>query len=207
MESGSDTILRLVNKGITSADLLTSGRNAKAAGIEISEFIILGLGGRELSRENALATARVLNEIDPDYIRVRTIRVKPGTALDRLRLEGKYTLQSEEEIIAEQRLLVENLDATGYLSNDHSMNLLLEVEGRLPEQKEELLAKLDKYLALPPEDKVLFNIGSRLGYFRNLQDIGDASRRALARKAAGEMDLDDPDKRNEIYNCLRIKYS
>lgn len=208
METGSDTILKMVNKGTTAADLVKSGKNAKAAGMEVSEFIILGLGGRELSRENALETARVLNEINPDFIRVRTIRVKPNTGMDRLRLSGSYTLQSEEEMIEEQKLLIENLDGvTSYVSNDHAMNLLFEVEGRLPEDREKLLATLNRYLQLPPEDKLAFNIGARLGYIRKLDGLKDPERKARALATAADYEKRYPGRMSEVENQLRIMNS
>lgn len=208
METGSDNILKMVNKGTTAADIAKAGINAKDAGMEVSEFIILGLGGRELSRENALETARVLNEINPDFIRIRTIRVKPETGMDRLRLSGAYTLQSEDEMIEEQRLLIENLSGvTSYVSNDHSMNLLFEVEGRLPEDKEKLLATLDRYLALSPADKLAFNIGARMGYFRKLDGLQNPSQKAKAMAAAADFEAKYPGKMNEVSNQLRIMNS
>jgi radical SAM superfamily enzyme len=101
----------------------------KEAGIEISEFIILGLGGRALWEEHALETAKVLNQINPDYIRIRTIIVKDGSTLKKRMKDGEYQLQSEEEYVLEHRLLIENLEnIDSYYSNEHSMNLMLGVD-------------------------------------------------------------------------------
>ena len=80
MESGSDAVLKKIRKGVTASGIIESAAMAKKAGMEISEFIILGLGGTALWREHATETARVLNKIDPHFIRVLTIGVKGGTS-------------------------------------------------------------------------------------------------------------------------------
>ncbi|MFH0754931.1 MAG: radical SAM protein, partial [Candidatus Omnitrophota bacterium] len=95
MESGSDKVLEKVNKGATANDIVMSSRRAKEAGMLISEFIILGLGGEALWEEHARETARVLSEIDPHFIRVLTIGVKPGSGLSQQMKAGAYTLQTE----------------------------------------------------------------------------------------------------------------
>jgi histone acetyltransferase (RNA polymerase elongator complex component) len=99
MESGSNSVLNKVKKGATAKDLVKAGQMAKEAGIEISEFIILRLGGRALWEEHALETAKVLNQINPDYIRIRTIIVKDGSTLKKRMKDGEYQLQSEEEYV------------------------------------------------------------------------------------------------------------
>jgi len=93
MESGSNSVLNKVKKGATARDLVKASQMAKEAGIEISEFIILGLGGRALWEEHVLETAKVLNQINPDYIRIRTIIVKDGSTLKKRMKDGEYELQ------------------------------------------------------------------------------------------------------------------
>ena len=97
MESGSDKVLKKVNKGATAADISTSSRRAKEAGMSISEFIILGLGGQELWEEHARETAKVLSEINPHFIRVLTIGVKPGSGLLRQMEAGRIHPADREE--------------------------------------------------------------------------------------------------------------
>ena len=175
MESGSDKVLKKVNKGVTAADISTSSRRAKDAGMSISEFIILGLGGQELWEEHALETAKVLNEIDPHFIRVLTIGVKPGSGLLRQMEAGEYTLQTEKNIIEEQRLLIENLNGiTSHYANHHSVDLLMELRGQFPQDKPQLLAILDRYLSLPEEDRINFTLGKRIGVYHKLNDMESA---------------------------------
>ena len=71
-------MLLRINKGVTQAQEITAGKNVKAGGIELSVYFMPGVGGRELTAENAEETARVVNEIDPDFLRIRTAAVKAG---------------------------------------------------------------------------------------------------------------------------------
>ena len=204
LESGSDTVLEKVKKGATAADMIKAGRMAREAGMEISEFVIMGLGGKELWEEHAKETAKVLNQIDPHFIRVRTIGVKVGSPLEAKMHRGEYQLQSEKEIIIEQRLLVEGLEGvSSYYSNDHAVNLLMEVEGQLPQDKLKLLAMLDRYLALPEEEKINFALGRRLGYYARLDDMRNLPLRAAVGQKVIEISHRYPGRWEEIFHHLR----
>lgn len=91
METGSAQILRLINKGFDSDTVVRSGCMAKDADMILSEFILLGIGGKELSEENAIQTAKALNVIQPDFIRVHATGIKPegSSALDTSALTGE----------------------------------------------------------------------------------------------------------------------
>ena len=82
-----------------------------------------GLGGAKWTRQHALETARVINAINPDFIRLRTLHVVPGTGLDELMKKGEFQPLSDEEILREIKLFIENLDVQGtYLASDHILN-------------------------------------------------------------------------------------
>lgn len=175
MESGSDNVLKKINKGTTAADISVSGRRAKYAGMSISEFIIMGLGGQELWEEHALETAKILNEIDPHFIRVLTIGVKPGSGLEQQVLAGKYTLQTEKNIVEEQRLLIENLNGiSSHYANHHSVDLLMELRGQFPKDKSMLLSIIDRYLSLPEGERIHFTLGKRLGFYYQMNDMNSS---------------------------------
>jgi len=204
MESGSDAVLERIHKGTTVADIVRAGLMAKEAGMEISEFLIVGLGGRELWEENARGTASALNEIDADFIRVRTIGVKAGSRLEQTMQSGEYILQGEEELIREQRLLLEGLEGvTGYYSNDHAVNLLMEVEGQLMADRPRLLSRLDRYLSMSEDDKAHFALGRRLNYYGSMNDMDDSGRRELVSRQAAEIERRYPGKSDEICHYLR----
>ena len=163
METGSDRILKLINKGFDVDTVVKSGCMAKEADMILSEFILLGIGGKELSEENAVQTAMALNIIQPDFIRVHATGIKPESKLGEFVRDGSFTLQSEEEIVVEQKLFLQQLhEMDSYYVNEHIINLLLEVRGNL---------RIDRFLALPTNEKLLFTVGRRLNIFFLLDDL------------------------------------
>ena len=181
LESGSDQVLSLVRKGCTAAQQIEGGQRVVAAGIELSEYVMPGLGGSDLSRDHALETARVLNAINPHFIRIRSLALPPGTKLRERWEKGELDRLSDEDIVRELRLFIEHLEGIeSQLVSDHMLNMLEELEGKLPEDKDRLLAVIDDFLALPQEERLLFQLGRRLGLFRFLSDLQDPGLRARA---------------------------
>lgn len=205
LESGSDAVLAYIHKGTTAAEIVKAGLLAREAGMEVSEFVIMGIGGRALWREHATETARVLNAIDPHFIRVRSLGVKEGSPLEEKVERGEFEIPSEEEIIVEQRLLLEGLEGvtSHYYASDHSVNLLTEVGGRLPDDKQKLLDILDRYLALSPSDKINFAVGRRLGDYNRLDDLDDPSLRQRVDQKVVELTLRYPGRLEEVFHYVR----
>jgi radical SAM superfamily enzyme len=160
LESGSQKVLKMIKKGITPEDIVDGGRKVMAAGISLSEYIMPGVGGRALSEEHARETARLLNKVKPDFIRVRTFALHPKSPMKKMVEEGAFVPMTDEEIVAEIRLLVSCLDEIhSYFScGDYSPNLLMEVNGYLDEEKPTMLNELDKYLSLTPEQKKVYSL-------------------------------------------------
>lgn len=163
MESGSLNVLKLIRKGITPEDILTGGTRVVASGISLSEYIMPGVGGRTLSREHAVETARLLNEIRPDFIRVRTFAMHPQSPMQKMVKEGTFVPMSDEEIVKEIRLLLENLDEmpAHFRCGDFSLNLLMQVDGPLDTQKEVMIREIDKYLTLTQKQKQVYSLLQR----------------------------------------------
>ncbi|MBW1722313.1 MAG: radical SAM protein [Deltaproteobacteria bacterium] len=163
MESGSLKVLKLIRKGITPDDILEGGRRVVQAGISLSEYIMPGVGGKGLSREHALETAKILNRIKPDFIRVRTFAVHPLSPLQKMIDEGTFEPMNDEEVVAEIRLLLENLDEmpSHFRCGDFSLNLLMQVDGRLDLHKETMLQELDRFLSLTKEQKRAYSLLQR----------------------------------------------
>lgn len=174
LETGYDPLLQYVKKGVSAHEQIEAGRKVKAAGLSLSEYVILGLGGKKMWREHAIETAKVLNQINPDFIRVRTLKVLKSMPLYQKIESGDFILLREDEIIEEERLLIENLNGiTSTFVSDHILNLLEEVEGKLPEEKGKMLAIIDRYLALPEGERKRYRLGRRLGLFRSLNDLSN----------------------------------
>lgn len=206
LESGSDEVLKMVNKGVTAQEVISAGVHAKHAGISLTEFVISGLGGSHLWRDHATSTASALNEINPDKIRVLTIGVKKGSGLERKLLAGEYCLQSEENIIEEQKLMIENLDGiTSHYANHHGVDLLIEARGKLPEDKERLISIMDRFLSLSNNEKLNFILGRRLGIYRCLDDLDDKSRYQTVEMQFKRMNCYDHESLEDLFHSLRAK--
>ncbi len=172
LESGSQKVLDMMKKGVTVAQQIEAGRRVKASGISLSEYIILGGGGREYLEEHAVETARVINAIDPDFIRVRTLRIAENTPLYEMAARGEFTRESEVEVIEELGLMVRDFDGiTSQFESDHSLNLLMEIRGKFPDAKERILSTIDRFLSLSPEEKEVFILGRRMGVLHCLNDL------------------------------------
>jgi len=207
LESGSDKVLELIRKGVTAAEHVDAGQKVKEAGISLSEYVIPGLGGKKLSQEHALDTARVLNEINPDFIRLRTLRVVDGAGLDEKKASGEFEPVSDEEIVREIRLMVEHLEGIdSYFVSDHILNLLEEVEGKLPEDKEKMLAVMDRFLVLSFEEKCNFRLGRRAGIYRTLADLKNPGLYQQVDKALKQIMAPDGDGLEEVVDDLTKRF-
>ena len=176
LESGYDGLLEYMKKGVTSELTIEAGQKVKQSGISLCFYVVLGLGGRlrlegeEAWKQHALETARVLNAVDPDYIRVRTLTIKEGMPLYEKLLSGEFEKASDAEVVREEKLLIENLEVTSHFVSDHSTNVLMDVRGKLPEDKEHMLSIIRRYLELSEEEQLNFRLGilfRTLGYAPN----------------------------------------
>jgi len=131
LESGDDEILHLVNKGVTSAEQIEGGKKAMEAGFEVSEYWMPDLGGRERWRNHAENTARVLNAINPHYIRSRPLVPRPGTPLFQAYEEGRFHLSSPHERLQELKVMISALEVTSRVCFDHAMNAWTDGKGGL----------------------------------------------------------------------------
>jgi radical SAM superfamily enzyme YgiQ (UPF0313 family) len=201
LETGHDPLLQYMQKGLTSRHHIEGGLKVKEAGIELSEYVLLGLGGQDLWREHALDTAKVLTSIDPDFIRIRTLSSRQGFPLQEKIDSGEFKLMDDDAIIREERLMLENLDGTGYLISDHFFNLLEEVEGRLPDALPAMIGVIDRYLSLPEEKRVNFCLGRRLGYYRYLGDMGEEERYAYVERIRNRLRQEKESLQDFLIRC------
>lgn len=174
LETGYDELLAYMQKGCTSENHIEGGRKVKEAGISLCEYVMPGLGGKKMAGQHARETARVLNEIDPDYIRLRSLHVSPTMPLWTKLQNGEFELQTEDDVVREIGVFVENLEVTSYLKSDHILNLLMEVEGKMPEDREKCLGIIDRYLSLSDEERLNFRIGRRIGLYDRLADLSNS---------------------------------
>jgi hypothetical protein len=184
LESGADAVLALMGKGASAARHIEAGQRVRAAGIELTEYVMPGLGGRARSEEHARETARALRAIQPHHLRLRSLTIPPGSPLARLVADGAFEPIGDIAMVRELRLLLAGLEGvTTTVRSDHVLNLLEEISGRLPEDLDRLLGVIDRFLGLELGEQELFVVGRRMGVLRRLDDLDDPPERARAEAA------------------------
>lgn len=174
MESGSDPVLELVNKGVTKQEQIIAGQKVKKAGIELSVYYMPGLGGKALTRENAIDTADVFNQVNPDFIRIRTLAVPKSVDLYEDVQNGSFQKLNDIEVMEELKLFVSTLDGIdSSLMSDHILNLLQELEGSLPGDKHRMLDTIERFLAMNTQEQMTYRVGRRTGIYQKLDDVYD----------------------------------
>jgi radical SAM superfamily enzyme YgiQ (UPF0313 family) len=159
LESGDDVILKQIKKGTHSLEQIEAGRWVMQAGIELSLYVILGIGGRERTQFHAKQTARVLNEIAPDFIRLRTFVPKINTPLLEEVQNGTFQMLGPHQVLEETRLLIQNLRTSSLVTSDHYTNYI-NLEGRLPDEKERLIKEIQNSIKRDEKSFRPFFIGN-----------------------------------------------
>ena len=172
LETGYDPLLKLMKKGVSATQQIDAGKRIMAAGMQLSEYIMPGLGGQEMWREHALATARVINEIDPHFVRLRSLRVPQRLPLYDKLTDGTFTLQTDDMLAEELRQFIESLEGIqSTITSDHMMNLLEEVSGKMPDDKQFMLNVIASYQTLSDQDRMIYRTGRRGGTYRSIDDL------------------------------------
>jgi radical SAM superfamily enzyme YgiQ (UPF0313 family) len=151
LESGSSKILRIMRKGTNAESMITAGKRILKAGIELSLYIILGLGGKKYSEEHVKGTARVLTAINPTIFRFRTLHVIPGTPLYEWVQEGKFELLSPLENIKEEHDIIANLgeNVNSAVYNDHISNYCTIQTENIKKDRQRFLTTLERMMNDP----------------------------------------------------------
>ncbi len=184
MESGSDNVLKLVRKGASKDIHIRAGLKVVEAGIELSEYVMPGLGGVKFSEEHAIETADALNQIDPDFIRLRQLAIPNNVPLFTEQSEGRFVKCTDIQIVHELRLFIENLEGiNSQIVSDHILNLFPEIDGQLPNDKDRLISIIDSFLELDVEKQLLYQLGKRMGIFQSLRDLEDLGKTAQVQVA------------------------
>lgn len=145
LESGDDEILKLIKKGTDSKKQIAAGKYVMDAGIELSLYVIIGIGGIERTHQHAVETAKVLNQISPDFIRLRTFVPKKNTPLLKQVMDGAFIMLGPHEVLRETAEIVKRLNVNSYLTSDHYTNYI-NIEGQLPNAKQRMLRIIETAL-------------------------------------------------------------
>jgi len=148
LESGSDKILKRVNKGATAQEIIKAVLKAQNAGFKVSVIGLLGLAGIDLWKEHAIATGRAISAMSPRFFSLLTLMIVPGTVLHEQKQNGKFSLPRPLEMLKEMRVILENTDVhSGCIFRTNHASNYLALEGRLPKDKERLLQTIDSALS------------------------------------------------------------
>jgi biotin synthase-like enzyme len=207
MESGSDIVLKMIDKGARAHQIVEGARRVVDAGLSLCLYIIPGIGGTQFSDQNATESAAVINAINPAFVRFRSLYVRRGTRLMEMVEQGTFQVPSEDQIVREIRRFVQALDGISTtLVSDHILNLLEEVEGQLPHDKQRMLGTIDRYLNLSDEDRLLFQLGRRGGAIRFLDDLNDPAVSNSLKAAKRQIEKEVPGGVPEYIQAMKKQF-
>ncbi len=99
LQSASDETLRRINRGHTLSDYIKCMERLHKRGIKVCTHVILGLPGEE--REDFIETAKVLNEVGSEGVKIHNLHIPGGTKMAEEYLEGEITSWSTERYMNE----------------------------------------------------------------------------------------------------------
>ncbi|MBW9156624.1 radical SAM protein [Clostridium tagluense] len=149
VESGSNEILKSINKGVTAGEMIMAGRKVKESGIKLSATLISGIGGRAKIREHAIESAKLISAINPDYLGLLTLMLESGTPIYEDAQKGVFHILTPEEIMYETREFLQNVEVDGCVFRSNHASNYMALSGILPGDKNQLLQDID--LALKGE--------------------------------------------------------
>jgi radical SAM superfamily enzyme YgiQ (UPF0313 family) len=147
LESGNPEILKRVKKGATREDMIEAVRKAQKCGIKMSVIAILGIAGRELSKQHAMDTASAVSQMNPRYFSLLTLMLVPGTELCNDYEAGRFELPTPKEFLEELRLVIDGIDSPNTIFRTNHASNYAPLEGTFNKDKARILKELDTYLA------------------------------------------------------------
>ncbi|MBW1609493.1 MAG: radical SAM protein, partial [Deltaproteobacteria bacterium] len=206
LESGSDRVLKMAQKGVTKDTHIKAGLKVKKAGMELSEYIMPGLGGKAYSGIHARETADALNRINPDFIRLRTLAIPNSVELYDDYAAGNFEKCTDLMMAKEILIFLESLNGiTSVVKSDHILNLFQNLEGKLPRDKARMLDIVHRFLAMDPERQCVYQVGRRFGFFSRLRDMESPRRLAKAEKACRQFGI-TPENVDEVIDELMKRF-
>ncbi len=195
IESGCDEVLEFMQKGVTATEHIEGGQKVMKAGINLAAFIMPGLAGKDggLAEKHVAETIRVLNEIKPTEVRVRSLTVLEEAPLYQRWQSGEFEAPAEDQMIDEIRMIIENLTFDCIFETLQMTNVLFNIRGRLSVEKPKMLAQIASYKTMPHLEKLRFRLDRYLygGYLDFVKVWGkfDSQLRELVEKA--ELSLEE----------------
>lgn len=149
IESGDSQVLECIQKGETYQTTIEGLNKSKLAGMNSSVMIINGVGGKELSQQHAINSAKVLNETQPKYASTLVLTAHKGLEHYRNRYLGNFTELSQQELFEELKLFMQHLELEETIfRSDHASNNLV-LKGVLGKDKQVFLDKIELAIKQP----------------------------------------------------------
>ena len=214
IESGCDEVLKFMQKGVTAGEHIDGGQRVIKAGIALAAFVMPGLAGRneELAEKHISGTIKVLNEIKPTEVRIRSLAVLESSLLYNKCKSGEFKVPTEDQMIDEIRLLIENLTFDCIFETFQMTNVLFNTRGKLSAIKEEMLAKIASYKSMSAIEKLRFRLNRYLyhGYFDCVRQSGRADPQLfrLIQEAMESLEKGSPDaevKTEQAISAIKSK--
>lgn len=146
IESGSDVILKIINKGVTSDEMIKAGKKAIECGMKLSVTLISGIGGLDMSKEHAVGSAEVVSAINPHYVGLLTLMVEDETEMQRKIVMGEMELLNPQQVLAETYEFVDNLEVSNCIFRSNHASNYVPLGGTLNRDKERILKELSVYM-------------------------------------------------------------
>ncbi len=143
LESGSDEVLRKAGKGVKSIEMVHAADKIHQAGIQLSVTAIIGLGGRELTREHGVKTGEILSLMKPEYIGLLTLMVPEDSLMRDDILKGKFELLDSKETLEETKEILIHTDSEGSIFRSNHASNYLDLRGTLNKDKKKLIQQID----------------------------------------------------------------
>jgi len=206
LESASDAVLTMMKKGVTKATHIKAGLKVKAAGIELSEYVMPGLGGIKLSHVHATETADALNQINPDFIRLRTLAIPNNVPLCEEFTAGRFDKCTDLIMAKEILIFIEKLnEITSVVKSDHILNLFEDLEGTLPQDKDKMTKILRTFLDMDPKRQCVYQVGRRMGLFSRISDMENPFWLKKVEKACQKLGI-TPDNVDEMVDQIMKRF-
>ncbi len=147
IESGNREVLRRIKKGAFPVNMKEAAAKVRESGIQLSQTVLLGIGGTEMSMDHARDTGKLLGEMSPDFASALTVMLLPNTELYQAYRAGTFQLPDKFGLLEELKVIVENMDVKNrcLFTSNHASNYL-PIRAVLPDQKEEILDLLNQVL-------------------------------------------------------------
>jgi hypothetical protein len=165
IESGYDPVLEYMQKGVNVQDHVEGGRKAIESGMTFVAFVMPGLGSKYQAEEHIRETARLLNEIKPHLIRLRSLAIQESSPLYQKWKSGEFEPPTDDQMVDEIEQLIENLACDCDIETGQLTNILFEIQGHLPQQKKKILEIIRHYKTMGPTERLNFRFQRYVRYY------------------------------------------